>query len=88
MHRFEGAEIKMLVFITETFLEKHPFFTTFLSANFFGKSIIYELCIMLILTGIRKNKFIRNKGEESLRSILNIEKKKRTIWKQFARLLF
>ena len=79
MYRFEDTEIEMLVFITKAFLKKYPFFTAFLSVNFFGKSIISELWIIDVLTGIRKNKFIHNKGGEHLRSILNVEKKKKTI---------
>ena len=43
MYKFEGTEIKTLVFITEAFFQKNQFFTTFLSVNFFGKSIIAEL---------------------------------------------
>ena len=79
MHRFEGTEIKILVFSTEGSLEKHVFFTTFLTVNFFGKSIISALWLIDVLTGIRKNESIHNKRGESLRSILNTEKKKKNI---------
>ena len=34
MYRFEGTEIRILVFIIEGFLKKHSFFTTFLQAYF------------------------------------------------------
>ena len=79
MHRFEGTEIKILVFSTGGFLEKEVF-TTFLTVNFFGKSIISELWIIDVVTGVRKNEFIHNERGESLRSKLNTEKKKRTIY--------
>ena len=58
---------------------KNIFFNTFLTINLFGKFIISALWIIDDLTGIKKTESIHNKSGESLRSILNTEKKKRTI---------
>ena len=77
MYRFEGTDIKMLVFITEVFSEKYPFFTTFLCVDFFEKSIISELWIIDVLRGIRKNKFTHNKRAESLRLIIEHREKEK-----------
>ena len=83
MYIFEGTEIKILVFIRESFLKRHSSFTTFLTISFFGKSIISWLWLIDILTGARKNKFIHNKRGESLRSLLNKKRKREGLWNFF-----
>ena len=52
-----------MVFITEASLKKTFVFTTFLAVNFFGKSIISELWIIDVLTGIIKANIFIIKGE-------------------------